>query len=194
MDEYYAADNSDPFGLFGTEGAEELLPLVCFRLGEGQYALDMARVHEVLRLISITRVPQMPDFVLGIINARGNIIPVFDLRRKFSLGGPRHSAGASPGLDEAIGRGGPFGGNTIDKKAKLIVVDTREAPVSFVADELLDNVKVERSSIAPAPEGKLQVPKECVAGISRLDERVIIILDWDKMYELVQEEIRSFVS
>ncbi|MBI3616824.1 MAG: purine-binding chemotaxis protein CheW [Candidatus Omnitrophica bacterium] len=170
MDEYYAADNSDLFGPFGAEGAEELLPLVCFRLGGEQYALDMARVHEVLRLISITRVPQMPDFVLGIVNARGNIIPVFDLRRKFALGG-----------------------NTIDEKAKLIVVDTREAPVSFVADELLDNVKVERSSIAPAPAGKLRVPKECVAGISRLDERVVIILDWDKMYELAQEEIRNFV-
>lgn len=183
MDEYYAADNSDP---------EELLPLVCFRLGEGQYALDMARVHEVLRLIPITRVPQMPDFVLGIVNARGNIIPVFDLRRKFALGGPPFGR-ASPGLDEAIGRGGPLGGNTIKEKTKLIVVDTREAPVSFVADELLDNVKVERSSIAPAPAGKSRVPKECVAGISRLDERVIIILDWDKMYELVQEEIRNFV-
>ncbi len=160
MDDYYVADDFD---------SEELLPLVCFRLGEEQYALDMARVHEVLRLIPITRVPQMPDFVLGIINARGNIIPVFDLRRKFDLGG-----------------------STIDEKAKLIVVDTRESPVSFVADELLDNVKVERSSIAPAPEGKLQVPKECVAGISRLDERVIIILDLDKMYELAQEEIKNF--
>ncbi len=169
MDEYYAADNSDPFGPFSTEGAEELLPLVCFRLGDEQYALDIARVHEVLRVTPVTRVPQMPDFVLGIINARGNIIPVFDLRRKFDLDG-----------------------NVINEKAKFIVVDTREAPVSFVADELLDNVKVERSSIAPAPEGKLQIPKECVAGISRLDERVIIVLDWDKMYELVQEEIRNF--
>src|SRR3990167_6295466 len=116
MDDYYAADNSDPFGPFGTEGAEELQPLVCFRLGGEQYALDMARVHEVLRLVPITRVPQMPDFVLGIINARGNIIPVFDLRRKFALGV-----------------------NTIDEKAKFIVVDTRAAPVAFVADELLDN-------------------------------------------------------
>lgn len=158
MDDYYVADN-----------AEELLPLVCFRLGDEQYALDMSRVHEVLRLVPVTRVPQMPDFVLGIINARGNIIPVFDLRRKFALGG-----------------------KSIDEKAKFIVVDTREAPVAFVADELLDNVKIERSSIAPAPEGKLRVPQECVAGISRLDERVIIILDWDQMYELAQEEIRSF--
>ena len=117
----------------------------------------------------IIRVPQMPDFVLGIINARGNIIPVFDFRRKFGLGG-----------------------NTIDEKAKIIVVDVRETPVCFVADELLDNVKIERSSIAPVPQGKLKVPKECVAGISRLDERVIIILDLDKMYELAQEDIRNF--
>ncbi len=170
MDEYYLPEKSDTFD---AEGIEELLALVCFRLGDEQYALDIARVHEVLRLMPIIRVPQMPDFVLGIINARGNIIPVFDFRRKFGLGGPS-------------------GGNTIDEKAKIIVVDVREAPVCFVADELLDNVKIERSSIAPVPQGKLKVPKECVAGISRLDERVIIILDLDKMYELAQEDIRNF--
>ena len=169
MDEYFSQGKSDTFDTFGIEGAEELLALVCFRLGDEQYALDIARVHEVLRLMPIIRVPQMPDFVLGIINARGNIIPVFDFRRKFGLGG-----------------------NTIDEKAKIIVVDVRETPVCFVADELLDNVKIERSSIAPVPQGKLKVPKECVAGISRLDERVIIILDLDKMYELAQEDIRNF--
>lgn len=180
MDEYFLPGKSDTFDILGTEGIEELLPLVCFRLGDEQYALDIARVHEVLRLTPVTRVPQMPDFVLGVINARGNIIPVFDFRRKFGLGGP------------PFGRASPFGGNTIDEKAKIIVVDVREAPVCFVADELLDNVKIERSSIAPVPQGKLKIPRECVAGISRLDERVILILDLDKMYELAQEDIRNF--
>ena len=160
MDEYYAADAA---------GSEEVLPLICFRLGDEQYALDIVRVHEVLRVPSITRVPQMPGFVRGIINARGNIIPVFDLRLKFGLGG-----------------------NPLDERAKIVVVDTREAPVCFVADELLDNVKIERSSIAPASQGKLKIPKECVAGISRMEERGIIILDLDKIYELLQEDIRSF--
>ena len=169
MDEYYLPEKSDTFDTFDTEGIEELLALVCFRLGDEQYALDIARVHEVLRLLPVTRIPQMPDFVLGVINARGNIIPVFDFRRKFGLGG------------KALG-----------EKAKIIVVDVRETPVCFVADELLDNVKIERSSIAPVPQGTLKVPKECVAGISRLDERVIIILDLDKMYELAQEDIRNF--
>ncbi len=163
MDDYYYVEDKP--------GSEDLLPLVCFRLGDEQYALDMARVHEVLRLVPITRVPQMPDFVLGAVNVRGNIIPVLDLRRKFAL--------AERSLNE---------------KAKLIVIDTRETPICFVADELLDNIKVERSSIAPAPGGKFKIPKECVAGISRLDERVIIILDWDKIYELAQKEISGFVS
>ena len=138
MDEYYAADNSDPFGPFGTEGAEDLLPLVCFRLGKEQYALDMARVHEVLRLIPITRVPQMPDFVLGIVNARGNIIPVFDLRRKFALGGPPFGR-ASSGLDEAIGRGGPFGGRLAAKAGGLPAVAKRPLARDFsLISRLLD--------------------------------------------------------
>ena len=99
MDEYYLPEKSDTFDTFSIE---ELLALVCFRLGDEQYALDIARVHEVLRLMPIIRVPQMPDFVLGIINARGNIIPVFDFRRKFGLGGP---SGGPP-----FGRASPFGG------------------------------------------------------------------------------------
>ncbi len=160
MDEYYITERLD---------SEELLPLVCFRLGDEQYALDIARVHEVLRITPITYIPQMPDSVLGVINARGNIIPVFDFRRKFELGG-----------------------KALDEKAKIIVVDVREAPVCFVADELLENVKIERSSIAPAPQARLKIRKECVAGISRLDEHVIIILDLDKMYEFILEDIRSF--
>lgn len=160
MEEYYLAE--------GTE-SEELLPLVCFRLDSEQYALDIARVHEVLRLMPVTHVPQMPDFVLGVINARGNIIPVFDFRRKFGLGS-----------------------KALDEKSKIIVVDAREAPACFIADELLDNVKIERSSIAPAPHDRLKIPQECVAGISRMDERVITILDLDKMYELAQEDIRNF--
>lgn len=169
MDEYFSQGKSDTFDAFGIEGAEELLALVCFQLGDEQYALDIARVREVLRLAPVTRVPQMPDFVLGVINARGNIIPVFDFRRKFGLGG-----------------------KALNEKAKIIVVDVRETPVCFVADELLDNVKIERSSIAPATPGKLKIPQECVAGVSRLDERVVIILDLDKMYESAQEDIRNF--
>jgi purine-binding chemotaxis protein CheW len=160
MDDYFFPEKSE---------AEELLPLICFQLGDEQYALDIACVREVLRLAPVTRVPQMPDFVLGVINARGNIIPVFDFRRKFGLGG-----------------------KALNEKAKIIVVDVRETPVCFVADELLDNVKIERSSIAPAPRGKLKIPQECVEGVSRLDERVILILDLDKMYESAQEDIRNF--
>ncbi len=168
MGEYILPEKSDTFS---AEGTEELLPLICFRLGDGEYALDIARVHEVLRLLPITHVPQMPDFVLGIINVRGNIIPVFDFRLKFGLGG-----------------------KTLQDKAKLVVVDTREAPVSFVADELLDNIKVERSSISMVPHGELKVQKECVAGISRMDERIIVILDLDKMYGSAQGDINQFLK
>lgn len=160
MEEYFLPEGSD---------TEELLPLVCFRLGSDEYALDITRVHEVLRPAPITLVPQMPDFVLGVINVHGNIIPVFDLHRKFGLGK-----------------------KTLHDKAKIVVVDTREAPVSFVADELMENIKVERASITTVPHGKLKVPKEYVTGIVRVDERVLVILDWDKIYASAQEDIKNF--
>ncbi len=165
MDEYYLPERSDTFGI---EGTEELLPLVCFRLGSEQYALDIACVREVLRVSPITHVPQMPDFVLGIVNVRGNIIPVFDLRRKFGLTGKMS-----------------------DEKGKIVVVEVHGTTVCFVADEVLDNVKIERSSLAPVPLGKLKIPEECVVGISRVEERTIILLDLNKIYELLLEDMRD---
>ena len=61
------------------------LELVCFTLANEEYAVDIKHVQEVIKVPKITKIPQLPDFVLGAINIRGNIVPVFDLRRQFQL-------------------------------------------------------------------------------------------------------------
>ena len=148
----------------------EILQLVSFKFADEEYALDIAYIQEVIHVQKITYVPQMPDFSLGVINIRGNIIPVFDLRRKFGL------------------REKPF-----DEKSKMIVAGVEGTQICFIVDEMLDHIKIEPAALAPAPAVKMKIKRECVAGIGRLDERMIIILDLVKIHEAILEDIQGII-
>jgi len=113
----------------------------------------------VMRVPRITHVPQMPDFTLGVINLRGSIVPVFDLRKKFGLG-------------EKV----------FDDRTKLLVAEIGDAPVSFIVDEILDNIKVPASLVDPSPSVKMCIKRECIRGVARLEDRMVIILDLDKVH------------
>lgn len=150
---------------------EEIWQLVCFMFADEQYAVDIKDVQEVIRVQKITYVPQMPDFVLGVINIRGNIIPVFDLRRKF-------------GLRENV-----FNDNT-----KMIVVDIDASKICFIVDEILDNIKIGASRVVPAPNVKMKVKRECIQGIGRLEGRMIIVLDLKELHNSILEDIKELTS
>ncbi|OGX41516.1 MAG: hypothetical protein A3G91_00505 [Omnitrophica WOR_2 bacterium RIFCSPLOWO2_12_FULL_50_9] len=147
---------------------EKISQVVCFMFADEQYAVDITSVKEVIHARKITPVPQMPDFTLGVINIRGNIIPVFDLRKKF-------------GLEE----------KAFDDQTKMIVVDVDEAQICFVVDEILDNVKIPASSVAPAPSVKMRIKRECIKGIGKLEDRMIIILDLRRLNESILEDIKA---
>lgn len=149
----------------------EILQLVCFKFAEEEYALEIRFVREVIHVQKITPVPQMPDFSLGVINIRGNIIPVFDFRRKF-------------GLKE----------KPSDEKTKMVVAAVAGIQVCFVADEVLANIKVDPSFIVPAPNVRMKMKRECIAGIAKLDERMVIILDLEKIHESILEDIKALSS
>lgn len=147
---------------------KEALQLVCFMFADEEYAVDIISVQEVIHAQRITAVPQMPEFTLGVINIRGNIIPVFDLRRKF-------------GLRE----------KTFDGDTKMIVVNVKGAQICFVVDAILDNVKLQVSSIAPPPLVKMKIKRECIRGIGKFEDRMIIILDLEKLNESILEDIKA---
>ncbi len=146
----------------------EILQLVCFVFADEEYAVDIINVQEVIRVQKVTYVPQMPDFTLGIINIRGNIIPVFDLRKKFGL------------REEALG-----------EDSKMIVVDVNESKICFVVDRILNNVKMAVSSIAPTPNVKMKIKKECIRGIGKFDDRMIIILDLVRLNASILDDIKA---
>lgn len=151
-----------------TAETEDVKQLVCFKLAEEEYAVEIIRVQEVNRVQKITPVPQMPAFVLGVVNIRGSVVPVFDLRVKFAL--PQKE---------------------FDQKTKILVITVDNVFMSFIVDEILDNIKLEGSQIDPAPNVKMQISKECVSGVGLQDNRMIVILDLDKINEEINAEIEK---
>lgn len=147
---------------------QNVMQLVCFKLAEEQYAMDIISVHEVIRWQKITPVPQMPDFVLGVVNIRGSVVPVFDLRIKFGL---------------------PC--KEFDDKTKILVVNMNNVLVSVVVDEILDNVKVPLDNVDPAPNVKLRIERECVRGLALKDERMIIVLEPDRLGDSINSAIHE---
>jgi len=142
--------------------------LVCFRLADEEYAVDITNVQEVIRIQNVTTVPQMPDFALGVINIRGNIVPVFDLRTLFQL--PRKE---------------------FDELSKILVVSLNGAMFSMIVDQILDNIKIETSHIDPAPDVKMKMERECISGLGHIGDRMIIILDLLKVNGVINDEIHK---
>jgi len=144
----------------------EIFQLVCFKLGNEEYAINIVNVQEVIHMLHTMEVPQMPSFVLGVINVRGEIMPVFDLRIKFNL---------------------PIEG--FSKKARIIVISTENEKISFVVDEILETLRIDSSRIDPAPPIKMNIKKECVLGIGELEERMIVVLDINEIHRDIKEHI-----
>jgi purine-binding chemotaxis protein CheW len=125
-----------------------------FRLGSEEYALDISCVREILKAPAITEVPRAPDHVLGVILVRGEVIPVYDPRRRLGL------PPASPGTG-----------------ARLVVCDAGEGPAGLLVDAVSQVVRLPPSAIEARPQGIGGIDSEYLAGIGRERDRLFILLD-----------------
>ena len=143
----------------------ELSLLISFMVGDEEYGLDILRVKEVIRIREITRLPRAPSFVKGIINLRGDVIPIIDLRDKFGL---EHQDYTS--------------------MTRVIVVDVDGRLIGMVVDAASQVVRIPSDQIEPPPPivGGLSV--EFIKGVGKLDERLIILLNIDRILS-TQEKV-----
>lgn len=142
--------------------------LVCFKLADEIYAFEIIHVQEVIRLQHISLLPQMPEFVLGISNVRGNVLPIYDLRKKCKL--PEKA---------------------FDERSKIIILSDEEELYGYVVDEVLENIKVSASTIEAAPKVKMPLAQECIQGIAMDSARAIVILDVMQLIEAIRSEIKA---
>jgi purine-binding chemotaxis protein CheW len=141
----------------------ELTQYLTFFLGDETFSLDIARVREVLDYTIITRVPRTPDYVQGVINLRGSVVPVVDLRLKFGM----------PALSVSV--------NTCIIIVEA-VVQGDSVVLGLLADSVQEVIELDRGNIQPAPRIGTRLDTGFIKGIGRQDDRFIIILDIDRVF------------
>ena len=137
-----------------------VIQLVGFRLDNEDYAIAITKIQEIILMKPITRIPQVPDFIEGLINLRGSVIPIVNLRKRFGLP-PRE----------------------IDDETRTIVVNVHEKTVGCVVDAVTQVMRINRDQIQPPPLGVMAVNHQYLAGLAKLDDRLMIILDIDKLFQ-----------
>jgi purine-binding chemotaxis protein CheW len=142
--------------------------LVVFQLGAELYGVEISRVHEIIRPQSITRVPRAPAFVEGVINLRGKVIPVVDLRRRFGL----------PAAEQT-------------RSSRIVVVEIGDQVVGIVVDGVSEVLRVNDASVEPASPvvAGSDAGSEYISGIAKLTDRLVILLDLDRVF--VRDERRA---
>ncbi len=150
------------------EGATQYLT---YRLGEEIFALDIGKVREVLDFTTVTKVPRTPDFMRGVINLRGSVVPVVDLRLKFGMTQTESNVDTCVIIAE-------------------VEVDGETTVLGALADSVQEVVDLEKSHIEPAPRIGTTVYHDFIKGMGKRDEHFIIILDIDKVFSA--KELASF--
>jgi purine-binding chemotaxis protein CheW len=138
--------------------AEATEHLATFFLAREEYGVDVKQVQEIRRVAEITSVPRAPEFVRGVINLRGRILPVLDLRRRLGLG------------EVADG-----------PAARIVVVRVKERLLGLLVDGASQVLKVPVSHIEPPPEEVVQKGGDYIRGVAKLDDRLIILVDLERL-------------
>ena len=134
-----------------------------FRLDEEVFALDIAKVREVLDFTSITKVPRVPEFMRGVINLRGSVVPVVDLRLKFGMSKTEQTVNTCIIIAE-------------------VTVDDESIIIGSLADSVQEVMDLEPENIESAPKIGTRLRTEFIKGMGKRDDKFIIILDFDKVF------------
>lgn len=143
-----------------TDVAEDvdIIQLVGLKLGDEEYAIDVLKIQEIIRTVEITIVPRSDSYVLGVMNLRGKVIPVIDLRVRFNL----------DKMD-------------FDKSTRIINVHFEKENIGFVVDEVTQVIRISRSMVEPTPPLVGAIGQEYILGICKYNERLILLLDIDRV-------------
>lgn len=155
MNALVAAENSlDVVTVQGRQS--DLLQLVTFSLGNEEYAVDILKVQGINRMKEITRLPNSPAYVEGVINLRGRVMPVIDLRKKFGLDAKEN-----------------------DSSSRTMIMDIGGITMGLVVDAVSEVPRIPANIVEPPPMA-FETGTEFITGIAKLENRLIILLDMDR--------------
>lgn len=139
--------------------------LVVFSIGNESYGVDIESVESIIKMQEITRLPHAPEFVEGVTNLRGTVIPILDLRKRFGL------------TPEAPTR-----------ETRIVIVNMKDTHVGMVVDAVTQVVRVSEESVEPPPHMSVTANSAFIRGIAKMDEMLIILLDLKKVLTIEERE------
>ncbi|MEK4494167.1 chemotaxis protein CheW [Ureibacillus sp. FSL W8-0352] len=137
---------------------QESIKVIVFQLMDKEYAIPVSQVQGIEKMMHITRVPRTEKFVKGVINLRGVVTPIIDLRERFGL---------------------PSSENT--ESVRIIIVQYDDMEVGFVVDSANDVIDLPVNSIEPQPEVVGVIEEAFISGVAKIDNRLLILLHLDKV-------------
>lgn len=142
---------------------------VVFKLGKEEYGIDIMNVKEIVPYQECVKVPNAPRFVEGIINYRSKVIPIICLKKRFYIDN-----------------------TSIDSNTRIIVINLNEKQIGFIVDEASQTVRLDDADVDPTPEVVVGVDRKYITGVGKLDNRLIILIDLEKV--LSDEEKEKIIN
>ena len=139
-------------------GTDEIVQLVGFSVGNEDFGVDILKVHEINRIMNITDIPNAPVFVEGVINLRGQVIPIINLRTRLKM----------PKIE-------------YDAKTRIIVVEIAGKTVGFIVDNVTEVLRIPTSIMEKPPELVTDIDTDYINSVCKLEDRLLILLDLDKV-------------
>jgi len=153
----------------GEHQTGKMLELVEFRLEGEEFGVPIQDVREIIRMQEVTRVPHAPDFVEGVINLRGQVIPVVALRKRLGMP-PKEN----------------------DRNTRIVIVELDGELVGFVVDSVTEVLRLPKDQTEPPPEMVVGVEQEYITAVGKLDDRLLILLDPHRILSKEeQKEVRG---
>ncbi|HIC43725.1 MAG TPA: chemotaxis protein CheW [Sulfurimonas sp.] len=139
------------------ENMDDIVQLVGFVIGEEEFSVPILSIQEIIKPIDWTRVPRTPEYVLGVFNLRGTVIPLIDLRLKFGLRSEK-----------------------MTENSRFMVMKNETETAGFVIDRLTEAIRLKKQEIGPAPETSMQ-EKTMIEGVGKQNDKILTILKVDKL-------------
>ncbi len=139
--------------------------VVVFDVANEFYAVNIARVHEIIRLQQITVIPGAPEFVEGVINLRGKVIPVLDLRKRFHLNVSEHT-----------------------RSSRIVVVELSNQTIGLIVDGVSEVLRIPADQVDPPSPLVAGIDSRYLRGIAKLENRLIVLLDIDKVLSILEQQ------
>jgi len=159
-----------------TQEAEQPVQMISFAIGSERFGVEILVVQEIIMMSAITEIPNSPDFVEGVINLRGNIIPVLDLRKRLRMRGKERSTEYKP-------------------TTRILVVEIEGSVTGFIVDSVAKVITIPAVKIAPPPDIIVAgVQSQYIGGVAHLDEGIIVVLDFRKILSIEEKDALGTVA